>query len=437
MVRCFLGPIPLGLVLFLSASPVLAQSDGRPRMEPTIADFAYGDHERHVLDFYRAESAVPTPLVLYIHGGGFTGGDKRSVNQGTLQRLLSAGISVSAINYRLAGQVPLPAAHQDVRKALLQPLRSMADESSFDKDRGGASGRSGTVARCQAFPSGGCWSSRHWLPRIPVQQDRIPPLGSPDNFREALESRLVPRGVVLLRDRHAAVPEQRRDVLNGYVGLQQLDSRSVRQPVGAKVLHPGCVGYLVEPAAPVLRRRLWLRVPGLEVVPAAGFGDHLQRVQHIARQRNGDQRAGLGTAQDHVAVRLDRAASQHDRVADRHPGIPHQQQQGSLLRLVGGGLQKRDHLVHVHRNGRGGVALRWCQAPCWRFLDPSLVLSVRDEGLQQGQPLRVCARLPVLGLAPAAQEGAVNASDGRDPLCLRGLDKPGQQRAGVRRGALG
>ncbi len=40
----------------------------------------YGDHERQVLDFYKAKSDRPTPLVFFIHGGGWVAGDKKGVN---------------------------------------------------------------------------------------------------------------------------------------------------------------------------------------------------------------------------------------------------------------------------------------------------------------------------------------------------------------------
>ena len=117
------------------------------RLTPTTADFAYGDHERQVLDFYRAESSSPTPLVLFIHGGGFTGGNKRGINQQILNQLLEVGISVAAINYRLAGQAPLPAAHHDVQRAL-QTLRTKAREWNFDKDQVGAFGGSAGAQLC-------------------------------------------------------------------------------------------------------------------------------------------------------------------------------------------------------------------------------------------------------------------------------------------------
>lgn len=134
--------ISLGVVICHSQTVQQA-----PRLPPTIADFAYGAHERQVLDFYRAESSSPTPLVLYIHGGGFTGGNKRGINQPTLRQLLEVGISVAAINYRLAGQVPLPAAHRDVQRAL-QTLRTKAPEWNFDKNQVGAFGGSAGAQLC-------------------------------------------------------------------------------------------------------------------------------------------------------------------------------------------------------------------------------------------------------------------------------------------------
>ena len=95
------------------------------KRSPTHQNVKYGPYERNVLDFWRAESAAPTPLVVYIHGGGFRAGSKNSLNARTLQQLLDAGISVAAINYRLIAQAPLPAAHFDSRRAL-QFLRSKA-----------------------------------------------------------------------------------------------------------------------------------------------------------------------------------------------------------------------------------------------------------------------------------------------------------------------
>src|SRR5688572_24436207 len=49
------------------------------RNPPTFADIAYGPHERNKLDFWKAKSDKPAPVIVFIHGGGFTGGDKSRV----------------------------------------------------------------------------------------------------------------------------------------------------------------------------------------------------------------------------------------------------------------------------------------------------------------------------------------------------------------------
>ena len=88
------------------------------KIAPTMTDVKYGPHKRNVLDFYRAKADKPTPLALYIHGGGFRGGSKKSVNQRMLRELMAAGISVAAIEYRLVSDKPLPVAHHDSLRAL-------------------------------------------------------------------------------------------------------------------------------------------------------------------------------------------------------------------------------------------------------------------------------------------------------------------------------
>jgi acetyl esterase/lipase len=134
-----------GASLALSIPVVHPQVDSKS--QPTFKNSAYGPHERNVLDFWRAESTTPTPLVVYIHGGGFRAGSKESINQRTLRELLDAGISVAAINYRFISNAPLPAAHHDGRRAL-QFLRSKADEWNLDKARVGAFGGSAGAQIC-------------------------------------------------------------------------------------------------------------------------------------------------------------------------------------------------------------------------------------------------------------------------------------------------
>ena len=121
---------------------------------PTQSEVRYGEHERHVLDFWQAESDTPTPLVFVIHGGGWTGGSKERMNRfADCQALLDARISVVAINYRLmrhSGGVvpPVKAPLHDAARAL-QFVRSRADDWNIDKTRIGAAG--GSAGACSSL----------------------------------------------------------------------------------------------------------------------------------------------------------------------------------------------------------------------------------------------------------------------------------------------
>ncbi|MEY3491700.1 MAG: hypothetical protein RL309_828 [Verrucomicrobiota bacterium] len=121
--------------------------------KPTHAGVRYGDHERQVLDFWKAESATPTPLVFIIHGGGWVGGSKeRAEKFADVDVLLKAGVSVVSINYRLIKRDPAvdtsPAVKAPLHDAAraLQFVRSKAAEWNLDKTRVGAAG--GSAGAC-------------------------------------------------------------------------------------------------------------------------------------------------------------------------------------------------------------------------------------------------------------------------------------------------
>ena len=115
---------------------------------PTHANVEYGEHERSVFDIWLADSPKPTPLAIYIHGGGFRAGSKEKLSQNVLNELLEAGISVASINYRyLSVNTPLPTSHHDARRAL-QLMRSKAEEWNIDKERVAAFGGSAGAQIC-------------------------------------------------------------------------------------------------------------------------------------------------------------------------------------------------------------------------------------------------------------------------------------------------
>ncbi len=112
---------------------------GKPA--PDFADLAYGSFERNFLDLWLAEGDGPRPLVAYIHGGGWVGGDKSTISRNSLEALLAAGISVAAINYRYSTIEPFPAPMTDAGRAI-QFLRHHAAEYNLDPERVGATGGS-------------------------------------------------------------------------------------------------------------------------------------------------------------------------------------------------------------------------------------------------------------------------------------------------------
>ena len=117
---------------------------------PTVANFKYGPHERNVLDFWQAKSDKPTPLLFFIHGGGWMGGDKAGI---AVEPYLKEGISVVSINYRYVSQSqdvvpPVKGPLHDAALAL-QTVRSKAGEWNIDKVRIGASG--GSAGACSSL----------------------------------------------------------------------------------------------------------------------------------------------------------------------------------------------------------------------------------------------------------------------------------------------
>ena len=115
--------------------------------EPSFGNVKYGEDERNVFDIWLADSETPTPLAVYIHGGGFKSGSKEKLKTEKLNALLEAGISVAAINYRFVTTDPLPTAHHDARRAI-QFIRSKAGEWNIDTDRVAAFGGSAGAQIC-------------------------------------------------------------------------------------------------------------------------------------------------------------------------------------------------------------------------------------------------------------------------------------------------
>ncbi len=134
--------LSLMLVALLYACGSLHAADDAKESAPTHANVSYGPYAADVLDFWQAKGEGPRPLLVYIHGGGWVGGDKKQ-DAKHFRPFLEKGISYAAINYRLTGEAPLPAPVHDAARAI-QFLRSKAAEWNINTQRialtGGSAG---------------------------------------------------------------------------------------------------------------------------------------------------------------------------------------------------------------------------------------------------------------------------------------------------------
>jgi acetyl esterase/lipase len=123
------------------AEPINARGE-----RATFANEKYGPHYRNTFDIWLAKSEHPTPLVIYIHGGGFTGGDKsRYFQSADIIRFLDSGISVATINYRFMNEPPYGIlASMNDSKRFVQFIRYHSEKYNIDKTRiactGGSAG---------------------------------------------------------------------------------------------------------------------------------------------------------------------------------------------------------------------------------------------------------------------------------------------------------
>jgi acetyl esterase len=110
--------------------------------ERYLKDYSYGAHWRNTMDFWKAESDKPTPVVIFFHGGNFTGGDKSSYYGDSLViACLNNGISVITANYRYITQASFPGPFLDAAR-LIQYVRHNAGQWGIDPELIAAKGRS-------------------------------------------------------------------------------------------------------------------------------------------------------------------------------------------------------------------------------------------------------------------------------------------------------
>lgn len=123
-------PIVSGLLLL--AAICMAQA----AEVKTLLDVTYGNPGGAPvkLNAYLVKSDKPTPILIFIHGGGWREGDKKGVPRYLKDQLFDSGISIVSANYRLSGEAPYPAQVDDCTRAV-QFVRSKAKEWNVNPHR--------------------------------------------------------------------------------------------------------------------------------------------------------------------------------------------------------------------------------------------------------------------------------------------------------------
>lgn len=95
-------------------------------------------HSRNKFDIFTLSGNKPTPLVIFIHAGGFVGGDKRQAYETpeNIRTFLMSGIAFATINYRLLDDTDkgVITSLGDITRAL-QYIRYHAEDFNIDPNR--------------------------------------------------------------------------------------------------------------------------------------------------------------------------------------------------------------------------------------------------------------------------------------------------------------
>jgi len=208
---------PVILFALLGSIAVALGQNGSPNLPPGAAfagDVAYvkGAHARQKLDIGFYKEGGPRPLLIWIHGGAFMGGDKAE-NYALWAELLQSGYAVATINYRLSGDARWPAQITDC-KAAIRFLRAHARDYNIAPGRFGIWGSSaGGHLAALVGTSGGVWKldAGEYLDQSsavscavdmfgPIDFEKMPQFNNPDSPEARMWGRSTADALELARE---------------------------------------------------------------------------------------------------------------------------------------------------------------------------------------------------------------------------------------------
>jgi acetyl esterase/lipase len=125
--------VAIGLALFPAV--LIARTPWRERLTHIggSQELSYGGHPLQKLDYWRPRKPG-SPLVVFVHGGGWKRGDKSHAAGQKASHFLEKGYGFASINYRLVPDCTVKEQARDVASALAY-LNNKADSLGFDKTR--------------------------------------------------------------------------------------------------------------------------------------------------------------------------------------------------------------------------------------------------------------------------------------------------------------
>lgn len=126
MKECIRRTILVGVCLMLgllgdNSPSALSQSQGPPYEVTFVQDIVYYDGagfnpKKHILDIYMPQGRTHAPVLMFVHGGGWTFGDK-SLYAFLGRTFAREGFTTVVISYRLTPEVAHPGHIEDVARA--------------------------------------------------------------------------------------------------------------------------------------------------------------------------------------------------------------------------------------------------------------------------------------------------------------------------------
>lgn len=127
--RCISEALPK-----LSPACVEVINQRQAGMLPGAREYAYGADPKQRVDIVSPAGTAKRPLLVFVHGGGWSIGDKRHAAAPKAQHLNGRGWAFGSVNYRLVPAAIVEQQAQDVAAAVAY-LRANAAEMGIDPDR--------------------------------------------------------------------------------------------------------------------------------------------------------------------------------------------------------------------------------------------------------------------------------------------------------------